>query len=121
MAFDIDKVKEAASKRADYGEHYEIPDGAFEALITPGVLIRPLEQRFYQHYKGGLYYVHGIATHTETGEEIVVYRHVGGKLYARPLAEWCKTAYKPYPPPCHRGMHPVNRFSLLPEDFKLYP
>ena len=28
----------------------------------------------YRHYKGNLYTVIGIATHTETGEEMVVYR-----------------------------------------------
>ena len=41
----------------------------------------------YRHFKGKEYQVLGIATHTETGEECVVYRAVyeGGKLWIRPL------------------------------------
>ncbi len=42
----------------------------------------------YRHFKGKLYYVEGIAEHTETGEPLVVYRALYGnrKLYVRPLA-----------------------------------
>lgn len=41
----------------------------------------------YQHYKGGVYRYVGMATHTETGESLVVYKSlVHGSLWARPAA-----------------------------------
>lgn len=41
----------------------------------------------YRHYKGDLYIVEDIATHTETGELMVIYRGLYGenKLWVRPL------------------------------------
>jgi hypothetical protein len=38
----------------------------------------------YQHYKGGLYEVIGLAKQSETLEELVIYRDVKGSLWARP-------------------------------------
>lgn len=42
----------------------------------------------YRHYKGNLYTVLGIALHSETGEELVVYRPEYGerRLWVRPRA-----------------------------------
>ena len=40
----------------------------------------------YQHYKGGRYEVIGVASHSETLEKLVVYRHNDGELWVRPLA-----------------------------------
>jgi hypothetical protein len=42
----------------------------------------------YRHFKGGMYTVVGIATHSETGEQLVVYRalHGEGTLWVRPLS-----------------------------------
>jgi hypothetical protein len=42
----------------------------------------------YRHYKGRLYDVIGVATHSETGERLVVYRPQYGEraLWVRPLA-----------------------------------
>jgi len=37
----------------------------------------------YRHFKGFLCYVIGVAKHTETNEELVIYTH-DGKLWARP-------------------------------------
>jgi hypothetical protein len=41
----------------------------------------------YEHYKGKQYKVIGVATHTETLEEFVVYKTLygEGKLWVRPL------------------------------------
>ena len=44
--------------------------------------------QIYKHYKGNLYLVLEVATHTETGEELVIYANVKNKakIWARPLA-----------------------------------
>lgn len=41
----------------------------------------------YQHYKGNFYQVQGIAIHSETEEEMVLYRPLygAGLLWVRPL------------------------------------
>ena len=48
-------------------------------MITPGT---------YRHYKGNLYEVVDVATHSETEEQLVVYRALYGDrgLWVRPLA-----------------------------------
>lgn len=51
--------------------------------------MRELEiHSIYRHFKGKFYYVEGLAEHSETGEQLVVYRQAYGekKLYVRPLA-----------------------------------
>ena len=40
----------------------------------------------HRHYKGGLYRVVGIARHSETEEELVVYETPDRRLWARPKA-----------------------------------
>ena len=47
---------------------------------------QPLEPGRYRHFKGGLYEVIGIARHSETQEEMVVYRPLYGEggLWVRP-------------------------------------
>jgi len=47
----------------------------------------------YRHYKGGEYEVQGIATHSETGEQLVVYTPLygSGGLWVRPLSMFLGT------------------------------
>jgi hypothetical protein len=47
-----------------------------------------MEPGTYRHYKGNLYEVLGVARHSETEEQLVVYRALYGErgLWVRPLA-----------------------------------
>lgn len=46
-----------------------------------------VELGLYRHFKGTVYEVIGVATHSETQEQLVIYRPVSdrNKLWARPL------------------------------------
>ena len=47
----------------------------------------------YRHFKGNEYEVLGVANHSETLEEMVVYRALYGEqgLWVRPLSMWLET------------------------------
>ena len=51
-------------------------------------MTEPLKTGLYRHYKGHDYEVYGVARHSETEEELVVYRPLYGEraLWVRPLA-----------------------------------
>ena len=53
--------------------------------------------RVYKHYKGDLYIVEGVAKHSETLEDMVIYRQLynKGKLWARPLKMFLEPVNKP--------------------------
>lgn len=61
----------------------------------------------YRHFKGNEYQVLDIAKHSETGEELVIYRCLYGNydLWARPVDMFCEQVE-------HEGKR-VARFSLL--------
>ena len=47
---------------------------------------KPKKGDVYKHFKGNLYEIVAVAKHTETMEEMVIYREVDGDaIYARPL------------------------------------
>lgn len=56
-------------------------------MVTPGL---------YKHYKGGTYKVIGVAKHSETLDDMVVYEHVNEKdnefkLWVRPAEMFAET------------------------------
>lgn len=64
----------------------------------------------YRHFKGGEYRVLGMATHSETGEALVVYQALSDDrpLWARPAAMWFETVE-------HEGRK-VQRFTRVEEE-----
>jgi len=66
-----------------------------------------LEPGTYRHYKGGEYEVIGVARHSETEEQLVVYRPQYGErgLWVRPLTMFCETV--------EAGGEQVPRFEFL--------
>lgn len=53
-----------------------------------------VELGLYQHHKGNLYEVIGVGKHSETGEDLVVYKglydspHGYGAIWIRPISMW---------------------------------
>ncbi len=64
----------------------------------------------YRHYKGGEYQVLGVARHSETEEQLVVYRPLYGErgLWVRPLAMFTETI--------ERDGRVLPRFELVAAD-----
>ncbi len=64
----------------------------------------------YRHYKGNHYTVLGVARHSETEEELVVYRQEYGErgLWVRPAAMFLETVVV--------DGHPVRRFQRIEGD-----
>lgn len=55
-----------------------------------------MRRGLYRHYKGNLYEVLYIATHSKTGERLVTYRALYGDfgVWARPLSMFTETVTK---------------------------
>ena len=45
----------------------------------------------YRHFKGTIYEVIGVAKHSETQEELVVYKSSEGEMWVRPKAMFMET------------------------------
>ena len=58
-----------------------------ETELKPGI---------YRHFKGGMYQLIGVASHSETMEPMVVYRALYGEkgLWVRPASMWSETVCK---------------------------
>lgn len=55
-------------------------------------MIQPEVGKLYRHYKGNVYQVLAIGLHTETLEELVVYKATSGdQVWIRPLKMWIET------------------------------
>ena len=62
-------------------------------IIGKTDIVMSLKSGKYRHFKGGEYEVKGVATHSETGEELVVYIPLYGEggLWVRPLDMFLET------------------------------
>ena len=67
------------------------------------------EGQIYQHFKGGLYYVRGLATDTETGNQMVVYQSVDGQNQGK---MWVRE-YSYFRSPVTRDGETYVRFRLI--------
>lgn len=71
-----------------------------------------IQRGTYRHFKGGEYHVIGVATHSETGVQMVIYQALYGDhaLWARPAAMWFQTVM-------YQGRQ-VPRFTYIGEEHK---
>ena len=79
--------------RCKHGEYefLEKIDIKPEETIKPTIVMKsyPEINGVYRHYKGGMYKVLFLSTHTETDEVLVNYQSVHfGSYYSRPLSSW---------------------------------
>ena len=69
----------------------------------------------YRHYKGYDYIVFGVARHSETEEEVVVYRQDYGdqSMWVRPKTMFCETIeVDGQPQPRFRYVGPADNYDL---------
>ena len=71
-----------------------------------------IKKGIYRHFKGNLYEVIGTAKHSETLEEMVVYKALydEGSLWVRPASMWDETI--------ERDGHTYKRFTYIGDESK---
>lgn len=67
-----------------------------------------IEPGTYRHFKGGIYEVLGVARHSETEEQLVVYQNDSNQFWVRPYAMFVESVE-------HEGQV-VKRFEKLPPE-----
>ncbi len=53
-----------------------------------------MELGVYRHFKGNLYRVLAVATHTENEEKLVIYENQEGRVFARPYGMFNESVIK---------------------------
>ena len=82
-----------------------VNDGSFRPDLGAEVVTVPVEDKAeegvqpgqkYRYFKGGEYEVTGLAKHSESGEELVIYRSVQQPdvVWARPYSMFTETVWK---------------------------
>ena len=85
-----------------------------DAVVIPGTIVRHFKRELDPTGTNYLYRVIGTGVHTETGEELIVYRALYGeqKLWIRPLNEFLSAVDgRKYP-----DIKQVFRFEVLPDE-----
>lgn len=72
---------------------YEMCDNCKKLIEQNTTRYIPKAGDIVQHSKGGMYYILGISTHTETNEVTVVYG-ADGKIWNRPYDMFCDGRFK---------------------------
>ena len=81
-----------------------------------------IKHGLYRHFKGNLYEVLDVARHSETGEDMVVYRDVSDhtKVWVRPAAMWSETLTRDgitHPRFAYLGEAPKHIYDISQEVF----